>query len=402
MVNKESVFGNCLKIIIENWTKLFVLFALFIHSGIEYVTINIHYFNTSIFFLTYLVMFFIALPYIKQCRYNSRDHFLLATVLIYSLLSILWTTDIYRTFLGLVSLIGMLLIALYLAEKYTMAKVLELLIYLCIVSLLINAVALYFFPEYTINRKPHFGIWKGLYLHKNSFGILFFLSAMVFSLALYFNRSFYKIVLLSGLLLSLWYLYRSESVTSWLAMGVFFILFFFKWLTVKNIIQWRWIFVVLLIMVCGLLFFSDQFVALFGKNLTFSGRTRIWSGVIDIIQNNLWLGHGYSGFWYDNAHKIPHWPVGLMSHNGYLEVMVYFGIIGLFLFILLLGKALYLSGKLFFSDEMTLKSIFPFLFLITYTVQNSMESLFFLQRNLFWILFIYFVIFLNTLSHKRV
>ena len=391
-----------LKTIAEKWANFFILFVLFIHSGIEYVTINIHYFNTSVFFLTYILIFFMALPYIKYWLYNSREHIFLMLVIVLALLSILWTTDVYRTFLGLVSIIGMLFIGLYLAEKYTMERVLDLLIYLCIGSLLINAVALYFFPEYSINRKPHFGIWQGLYWHKNTFGILFFLSAIIFSLALYFKRPFLKVVLYSGLLLSLWYLYRSESTTSWLAMSMFFVLFLFKWLAIKNIIQWRWIFVVLLIIVCGLLLFSDQFVALFGKNLTFSGRTRIWSGVIDIIQNNLWLGHGYSGFWYDNAHKIPHWPVGLMSHNGYLEVMVYFGIIGLFLFILLLGKALYLSGKLFFSDEMTLKSVFPFLFLITYTVQNSMESLFFLQRNLFWILFIYFVIYLNTLSHKRV
>ena len=112
------------------------------------------------------------------------------------------------------------------------------------------------------------------------------------------------------------------------------------------------------------------------------------------------LGNGYLGFGYDRAHSIPHWPVGLRSHNGYLEVIVYFGFTGFFLFFLMWGRALFLSAKLFFSNKMTLKNLLPFIFLVTYSLQNTMESSFFSQRNLLWILFVYIIIYLNN-NHSR-
>ena len=383
------------------WERFFLILVLLIHSGVSASTAQIHYLNTSVFFLLYGAMFLLVYPDIKRWLSGFSTHIFLFLMIIWAVLSITWSTNVYLTFLGLVSLLGMLLISFYLSDKFSLEEVLDLLVSLGFILLFMNAIALLFFPEQSSHHRGQLdGSWKGLLGHKNNFGIFFYVFSIVFLLALYFKRPFNKAGLYFALFLSIIFLYQSKSTTSWMAMGLFVGLFGLKWLNARKNIQWRWIFVSLVIIASGLFVYAEQFLALFGKNLTFTGRTRIWTGVWEVIQQNLMLGNGYLGFWYDRAHSIPNWPVGLHAHNGYLEVMIYFGFTGLILFFLLWSRALFLSAKLFFSNQMSLKNLLPFIFLVTYSLQNTMESSFFLQRNLLWILFIYFVIYLNN-NHSR-
>ncbi len=76
-----------------------------------------------------------------------------------------------------------------------------------------------------------------------------------------------------------------------------------------------------------------------GKDLTFSGRTYIWGGVINAIQDRPLLGYGVGGvfwdptseitrsIWRDVGFHIPH------SHSGTLDVWLNYGLVGLVLFI---------------------------------------------------------------------
>jgi O-antigen ligase len=76
----------------------------------------------------------------------------------------------------------------------------------------------------------------------------------------------------------------------------------------------------------------------FGKDLTFSGRTFIWNGVINAIQERPFLGYGVAGVfrdttseitrtvWRDVGFHIPH------SHSGALDVWIEFGLVGVVLF----------------------------------------------------------------------
>ena len=242
--------------------------------------------------------------------------------------------------------------------------------------------------------------WKGVFGNVNSFSMSFYFFSSVFFLALYFKRPLNKLALYAGLILSIVFLFQSRSLTSWLAMGIFMGMFGLKWLNVKKNIPWNWIFLSLFTVVCGVVFYSAELITLFNRGFSFSLRIDIWTEVWLVIQKNLLLGNGYLGFWYDEAHKIDIGPVAFSSHNGYLEIVVYFGFIGLFLFVLLWGRAIFLSAKLFLSKSITLETVFPFLFLITYSLQNTMESTFFLQRNLLWIVFIYVIIYLNNNARK--
>lgn len=78
-----------------------------------------------------------------------------------------------------------------------------------------------------------------------------------------------------------------------------------------------------------------------GKDLTFSGRTYIWSGVINAIQERPIVGYGIGGvfqdgqsaitrsIWRDVGFHVPH------SHSGTLDIWLHFGLVGVVLFAIL-------------------------------------------------------------------
>src|SRR5699024_1699553 len=69
--------------------------------------------------------------------------------------------------------------------------------------------------------------------------------------------------------------------------------------------------------------------SLFNKNL-FSGRTEIWIGVMNEVVHKPWFGYGVGV----KASHIT--DTNLTAHNMYLQILMEFGIVGLFLFVLLL------------------------------------------------------------------
>ena len=81
-----------------------------------------------------------------------------------------------------------------------------------------------------------------------------------------------------------------------------------------------------------------QFFDLVGRDSSFTGRDKIWHFVSVQIGDRPLLGYGYQGFW------LPHedfvianlgWDPG-HAHNGFLDIILTFGIAGLFVFLAVL------------------------------------------------------------------
>jgi exopolysaccharide production protein ExoQ len=101
-----------------------------------------------------------------------------------------------------------------------------------------------------------------------------------------------------------------------------------------------------LALVYGALVFVDQavldeFLGVFGKDTSLTGRTALWAAAGEQIEQNRYLGLGMEGFWYYDSgvaqtlNENDHKPFGtqLTFHNAYLEVGVHLGYIGLVFFI---------------------------------------------------------------------
>jgi O-antigen ligase len=95
----------------------------------------------------------------------------------------------------------------------------------------------------------------------------------------------------------------------------------------------------------GYLALSNVLVAAYGKDFTFSNRTKIWQGVMTVVGQKPLLGYGWSvwsALWLPPATTIIG-KAGFViaeSHNTALELLLRLGIVGLVLYLLLLFSAL--------------------------------------------------------------
>lgn len=85
------------------------------------------------------------------------------------------------------------------------------------------------------------------------------------------------------------------------------------------------------------LFAGSALLELFGRNSTLTGRTELWSRCLELVRNPL-LGAGYESFWLGSRlEKMWTYIAGVnQSHNGYLEIYLNLGWIGVTLLVLLL------------------------------------------------------------------
>jgi len=73
-----------------------------------------------------------------------------------------------------------------------------------------------------------------------------------------------------------------------------------------------------------------------GRDTTLTGRTGIWQRLLPMAKQNLWFGKGYNMFW---TPKILDMMQVNEAHNGYLEIVLNTGLVGLFLFFLFILSA---------------------------------------------------------------
>jgi exopolysaccharide production protein ExoQ len=78
-------------------------------------------------------------------------------------------------------------------------------------------------------------------------------------------------------------------------------------------------------------------LALFGRDLTFTGRTDIWDLSWAAVQQRYWIGYGYGAFWSDDSAPAAsiwealNWRVP-SSHSGLLELWLGLGLFGVMIF----------------------------------------------------------------------
>jgi len=88
---------------------------------------------------------------------------------------------------------------------------------------------------------------------------------------------------------------------------------------------------------------TDTFFALLGKDATLTGRTEIWSGIMQQMSEHPWRGFGYGAVWDDPSFTGPKAWIGYQAHfipadahSGWLELYIALGLGGVILFALFL------------------------------------------------------------------
>jgi hypothetical protein len=109
-----------------------------------------------------------------------------------------------------------------------------------------------------------------------------------------------------------------------------------------------------------------------------TGRGAIWEFVIGEGLNELWLGYGYGSFWGVGESSIP-FMLGdsfiaklYQAHNGYIDIWLQLGLVGLFLIILVNFRCFILIGKIKDGDLVVWFTCLLLFILINNVTESSM------------------------------
>jgi len=290
-------------------------------------------------------------------------------------------------------LLGSMLLGIYLGEKLSIEQLLHRLAQaLCV--LIAASILLYFIsPSFVIDYAAYDGAWKGLTNNKNTFG--WYMSLAVAVLVLVRFRHFcwlrYVFLLSAAVLLLL-----SRSATS-LVGCVLMVSMIPLWRVIRAGAKTRRLVYVLMFAaictgICLIWTEQEMLLRVLGRDSTFTGRTDLWNLVLPAIAKHPIVGYGYGAFWSEmnnevlNIHIASRWlPMG--AHNGYLELCLAFGILGLPLLIYVMWRSFRMASDYMKTNDQYF-SVWQITYLLLFLFHNLFESHLLETRSLEFLLFV--------------
>jgi exopolysaccharide production protein ExoQ len=392
----------------ERW---FVIFSLIFYSsgplplilsggagqGIDEEALsNIDYtLPQSIFFVTYIISLFLLILRWKKGLYTLSKAPTIWLLMVIALISVIWSFNPQLTRPRSIALAGTSLFGLYIASRFSIREQLNLLGWSCGIIVVMSFLFAIIVPSYgTMASGIHAGAWRGIYVHKNVLGKIMGLSGIVFVLlSLDTKQRRYPLVGL-GLSFCLLLLSKSSSATINFLTAI-------ATIPLYNTLRWRYYFMVPTIIAAVILggglslWLNENSAALLGsigKDPTLTGRTEMWPYIMEMIWKQPWLGYGYSAFWNDwDSPGAYVWYAARWtppnSHNGFLDLWLDFGLVGLIIFVLGFLQTS-LRGLQSIRVDKYWASFWGLLYLTYLMLGNLTESSLVARNDIFWLLYI--------------
>ena len=118
--------------------------------------------------------------------------------------------------------------------------------------------------------------------------------------------------------------------------------------------------------------FKEAVVHALGRDMTFTGRTDVWRELLGVHTDPI-LGTGFMSFWDDKGYRsmLPEW-VAFSAHNGYLDVYLAGGYVGVFfLALMVLATGLRINSALAWGEDY---SVVRFAIFVVALIANFSES----------------------------
>jgi len=241
------------------------------------------------------------------------------------------------------------LFAFYLYRRFSHKQLLELFMMIGWICLIMGFTLALFFPQYGISNYEGEGAWRGISAQKNTCSLIttFLLPAAFCSPA---ATALSKISRVIYIVLSAFMILMTQSGTGKTVLAC--LLLYAIVMRNHNGLSRGYKRIKLLAGVAAgaaLLFvymsYFSEITYMLGKDPTLTGRTEIWKSVIPSVLKRPLLGYGYQAFWGGlqgeslNVWLVNRWAVSSV-HNGYLEMWLGLGVVGLGLVIYSLVRAL--------------------------------------------------------------
>lgn len=371
-------------------------------------------------FSLYFALIFIISPTLQKHLKNSigdlgkviiSNPFFCIFILLITL-SFAWSDTPIHTLKYTGVLIGTTIVAAYIIKRYNYCELGGLLRWSLVVTAALSTFYAQFKPAIGINNTKN--SWQGIIDHPNKLAALMVLSSVLWGLEAFQNPKRRWLSVMSALL-SLFVLQKAESGGA----KVLFIVAALSMFSVRFLkqlpFQWSFFFIVifLVLSISGFIVITENLEAIvvdgLGKDMTLTGRTPLWEYLFkEKIPLRPVLGYGFHGFWQPwlgAANPASNSLSGELlmpsgggfwspphAHNGFVEIILEFGYLGFFCFIMGLVKTLadavrYLINPLPAKSQMV-ESVLPLLLLILIVFPNLTESPF-LENNHIWYYYVF-------------
>lgn len=324
--------------------------------------------------------------------YTIQKSILIWLLLGLLLLSIFWSVNPQETFTQLrADLFPMMMFSLYLASRFSFDEQLEIVSFALGTGLLLSIVFAIAMPSVGVHPagSAFAGAWKGINIEKNGFGaISVFTANILFIKAIFARKHFFRAWFPFGL--AMLAVFRSTSKTalalSFITLLIIFSIYHFKWQGKRTIL----ISDILILIVGGVLTYAiSQFESVFGS---LSGRTDIWTYAFKRLDPDyFWLGFGKGAFFnttsimdlfrFEYQYMVNH------AHNGYLEILIDIGFIGLVVFLICFVLIYIRAFQLAYQSDRA-SGLYPITLLNFLALQNITESYLTYRANIVWVLFV--------------
>lgn len=340
-----------------------------------------------VFGLMYLMVMLLLVRYRTAAFHLLVREKWLAGLCLWALASVAWSVEPGESLRRALALIGTSIAGLYIGLRFEPKQQLKMIAYVIGLGAIASLIVALLLPSFGVVS----GGWQGIYNMKNSLGRMMSLGAICFALLALGERR-HRSLRIVMFLLCCALLVLSKSATALvvtLAMLALLPLRKLLYLRARHLLAAAAILVPL--MAAGIFWaveFSEQALLALGRESSLTGRVPLWQLVMKSIAERPIRGYGFTAFWTgwegQRVSDSVNWDLAVPhAHNGYLEVWLGLGLIGLALILINLSRNFLLSLRAARSHR-GIEYSWPLLLVVFTVLYNLTENSLMNANSLLW------------------
>lgn len=323
--------------------------------------------------------------------FSNWVHLLIVGV---AILSTLWSVEPEVTIRRSVALAGTSAFGLYLAWRFTFSECILLLAWSLSMCAVLSIAFVVLLPDVGVMPGAFFeGAWRGVFIHKNilAYNMVWAVTALVLAVVTQERR---RTMFIVGIVLTVFVVIQARSAGALVVLATLGPMLFIATLLRRGNFALA-IFAAISMataLLTGSLMLDNwgQVLQLLGRGSTLTGRVGVWNTIWTMIQERLWLGYGYGAFWIglraESIRALLGW-VPAHSHNGWLELWLNLGLLGV-----ALVASSFLAALLIVLHRLAKRgdreSAAYLVFLMVIFTTNLVESRLMQQNALPWVIYV--------------
>ncbi len=333
--------------------------------------------------------------------YRLKRNWILLVFISLAIVSITWSIAPVLSIYRLIGLVGATILGIFVGSTMKEENLLGILFWAGVVLVIVCYSFAILYPEIgRMTNLPYNGAWRGIFWHKNELGSLMALFAFIFLFKAVSNiRSSIAIIDLIFFFLAAGLVYLSRSAAGYICL-LFLTLAIISaliWVRIQSRLSRKHYLLIggFVGLVC--VFFITNpgwFFSLFNRSSDLTGRVQLWRYLlVEIVLQQTVLGHGFGALWYLDAFRSQvqqaigwTYPVQI-ADNGFIDILLHLGWIGLALFISMLVLTILRVINHILVNR-TFLSFLPLFIIIFGLLSNISFSLFFEIEYFVWLLMV--------------